>query len=307
MEDVKNKNQVSKMETDDNIKYVVMPEEFRKAPVRKGINKKILIIAGAGIAAIVIVAVAVFVFWPPKSTPIVKETPPPPPAETSAPPEPELSPTSTPPGGLLQEKPTSTEEEKKPELVVAPAGLPQGQDSDADGITDKEEAIYQTDTSRPDTDNDGYLDGNEIFNLYNAASLAPAGILESGIVKLWRSASGGYQIYYPRLWTPEPDAAGYEASFKSQETEGIDIKAYETDENMTLRSWYITKFPDGDVNGLQTFTSKKGLIGLQDANRLNTFIKQGVKVFVITYNLGDADKLWYRRTYDMMLNSLKIE
>ncbi len=40
-------------------------------------------------------------------------------------------------------------------------------DSDNDGLTDDEERIYGTDINNPDTDGDGYLDGQEVKNGYN--------------------------------------------------------------------------------------------------------------------------------------------
>ena len=40
-------------------------------------------------------------------------------------------------------------------------------DSDNDGLSDKDEAVYGTDPKRADTDGDGYLDGDEIKNGYN--------------------------------------------------------------------------------------------------------------------------------------------
>jgi hypothetical protein len=44
-------------------------------------------------------------------------------------------------------------------------------DSDGDGLTDKQEFINGTDPNNPDTNNDGYLDGEEVKAGYN--SLGP--------------------------------------------------------------------------------------------------------------------------------------
>ncbi|MDD5291298.1 MAG: thrombospondin type 3 repeat-containing protein [Patescibacteria group bacterium] len=40
-------------------------------------------------------------------------------------------------------------------------------DSDNDGLTDKDEAVYGTDPKKADTDGDGYSDGDEVKNGYN--------------------------------------------------------------------------------------------------------------------------------------------
>jgi len=40
-------------------------------------------------------------------------------------------------------------------------------DSDGDGLSDVLEDVYKTDKNNPDTDGDGYLDGNEVENGYD--------------------------------------------------------------------------------------------------------------------------------------------
>ncbi|MBU1907595.1 fibronectin type III domain-containing protein, partial [Patescibacteria group bacterium] len=64
--------------------------------------------------------------------------------------------------------------------TLPPAGL----DSDSDGITDLEETLFGTYTRNPDTDGDGFLDGNEVFHLYNPAGNAPVRLLDSALVKV---------------------------------------------------------------------------------------------------------------------------
>lgn len=42
-------------------------------------------------------------------------------------------------------------------------------DSDNDGLTNLQEAVYKTDPNNPDTDNDGFKDGDEVKNGFNPA------------------------------------------------------------------------------------------------------------------------------------------
>ena len=50
---------------------------------------------------------------------------------------------------------------------MMPSGIDPSLDSDDDGLTDAMEEIYGTDKNNPDTDGDGYLDGDEIENGYD--------------------------------------------------------------------------------------------------------------------------------------------
>ncbi|MBU4421924.1 hypothetical protein L6259_03240 [Candidatus Parcubacteria bacterium] len=301
-EQSKNKEQIKQAQPDTGVKFTVMPQEFRAISSKVKIPKW-FIFAGAGVGVLIIaVVIGVVVFSGGKEGKIIVEAPEEP---VEAIPETPQEVVTTTPGGLS----TPIEEPVKvPATPEEPVGaLVQGTDSDADGLTDKEEALFQTDTTRPDTDSDGFLDGNEVFNLYNPAAVAPVGLLESGIVRLYRNATEGYNIFYPSLWSTSSTSDTSMVSFLSDDTESINIKVVEAPEAITLRSWYISEYPEKDINKLQSYTNKQGYRGLQDADRLNTYIKEAGKVFIINYSLGGTNKIWYRRLYDMMLNSLKIE
>lgn len=311
MEEDKNKKFKEGIPDLSNIKYTVMPEEFRKKAPKKKINRKILIIGGAVFGLFLLATVIAVVVSRPPETAIITETEAPAEtvaatttAETTADISAETS------GSLFSPATTTAEEETPATAPVVPAEeLAQGTDSDADGLSDKEEAIFQTDTKRPDSDADGYLDGNEVFYLYNPSSIAPAGLLEAGLVRLYRNATWGYQIYYPASWSASSTTDGGMVGYIPAEgAESVAITVKNADANTTLRSWYLSQYPDADINLLQTYTSRKGYQGLQDGNRLNTYIKAGGKVFIVTYDLGSGNTtVWYRRLYDMMLNSLKID
>jgi hypothetical protein len=72
-----------------------------------------------------------------------------------------------------------------PPPPAAPVLPPGGLDSDSDGLTDVEEPLYGTDVRNPDADSDGFLDGNEVFHLYNPAARSSVRLLDSGLVKLF--------------------------------------------------------------------------------------------------------------------------
>jgi len=70
------------------------------------------------------------------------------------------------------------EQSKTPVTGCQPNPNDKNKDSDNDGLTDWEENTWQTDACKPDSDGDGYLDGEEIASGYNPAIPAPNDLLQ---------------------------------------------------------------------------------------------------------------------------------
>jgi len=60
---------------------------------------------------------------------------------------------------------------------AAPQTVKSDVDSDNDGLPDWQEKIYKTDPNNPDTDGDGYLDGEEVASGYDPTKKAPGDAL----------------------------------------------------------------------------------------------------------------------------------
>ncbi len=311
MEDKKNKEPV-KTEADGNIKFTVMPMEFRKVAKKKFLSRKTIIIGGAGLGALVLSVSATLIYMqmttpalPPQvavnvEPPIIAETETPAATTTSEETAPSLS---TPLA-------TSTPENFLVPIIPPVSNLQAGSDTDADGLSDNEEVMYQTDATKPDTDGDGFLDGNEVFTLHSPIAPPPTTLLESGVVKTYRSAPLGYSIWHPSVWSSSSTIDGNKVSFNPANPSDlamINVVVAESAADLGLRTWYASQYPEADINSLQTYVSKGGYQGLQDKEKLNTFIKQDKKIFIISLDLGGEDYVWYRTTYGTMLNSLKIE
>jgi len=67
------------------------------------------------------------------------------------------------------------------------------QDTDHDGLSDNMESIYGTDSNNPDSDGDGYLDGEEIVSGYDPLKAAPDDRLGAHYVITPRPAAGSMQ------------------------------------------------------------------------------------------------------------------
>ncbi len=218
----------------------------------------------------------------PEGTPVINVAPPPPP------PPPVISP---------------PEKEIVPPPVVEEVGPKKGTDTDSDGLTDAEELMYGSNRTNPDSDNDGFLDGVEVFHLYNPAGQAPVRLLDTGSVKIYMNPAYKYQIYVPSPWSIEqvrPD--GSDIKFVDG-SESVEVTIENNPTHLPLVNWYLSLHPEAKPADLETFITKSNLDGVKGPDGLTAYIASDGSVYAITYNLAENNIINYRNTFEMMLNS----
>jgi hypothetical protein len=180
-----------------------------------------------------------------------------------------------------------------------------GIDTDSDGLTDTEEKlVYGTNPRLPDTDEDGFLDGNEVYHGYNPGGTAPGTLLESGLVDEASGSvmAGAYAFYYPSVWDLEESAQ--QMTLDTQTGEGFYITIEEKQENLSLREWVDrTRGPEDTLES----TSKNGLPVIQSQDQLQVYIDLGSVVMRFQYDTGIKARVDYLQTLQMMLNSVDFE
>lgn len=193
-----------------------------------------------------------------------------------------------------------------PPPPAAPVLPPGGLDSDSDGLTDVEEPLYGTDARNPDADSDGFLDGNEVFHLYNPAAKSPVSLLDSGLVKTF-SAPVGWSLLVPMNWTTGLDIPdGSQASIVTGRGEVITLRIEDNPTGASLADWHSARTPGESASSVRPFLTKGGLQGISAGDRLETAFAWGNKVFTVKYGTGGQPFINYRTTLEMMLNSLKL-
>lgn len=177
-----------------------------------------------------------------------------------------------------------------------------GVDSDSDGLTDVEETIvYGTDPHLPDTDGDGFLDGNEVFHRYNPNGTAPADLLGAKLVQVLAASS--YKLLYPTKWTSVPsDKNGFVISTTTGET--FHVESITKDSTQSLADWYVQNVK----NGTPTVTkSKNGYPMLVSSNQLTAYLDLGSIVLTFAYDTATKNTIDYLQTFQMMLNSVELK
>lgn len=182
-----------------------------------------------------------------------------------------------------------------------PAAATPGVDTDSDGLTDTEETIvYGTNPALPDTDGDGFLDGNEVFHGYNPNGTAPGTLVLAGLAQ--SLAANGFSILYPAKWSVlAGEADGYVIS--STTSESIKISAVTKAATLSLSDWYQQIVKDGVLNLAKT---KKGSPLLVASNQLTAYVDLGTSVVTLVYDTSAKPTIDYLNTFQMMINSLEV-
>ena len=191
-----------------------------------------------------------------------------------------------------------------PEVEPLP---PAGLDTDSDGLSDLEEALFGADPRSPDTDRDGFLDGNEVFNLYNPNGRAPAKLMESGLMKEI-NGNIGWSILIPKEWNLKLDTPdGTKATIASKHGETFTIQVEDNPQGIEVIEWYKNQKPDIDESQILIYRSKGGYEGIIGVDLLTTYIAWNGKVFILSYEMNEQPFINFRTAYSMILNSLELQ
>lgn len=189
-------------------------------------------------------------------------------------------------------------------VPVAPALPTMGIDTDNDGLTDVEEALYGTNPTNPDTDGDGYDDGREVINLYNPLGTAPQKLEETNLIKIYTDPTYKYSIFYPSTWIVR--ALDQETvMFTSATGEFVEVLVQDNSQGLPLMDWYLNESPGVSPAEVGTATTKSGMSGIESPNGLTDYFSSGNKIYAIIYNIGIKTELEYKSTFEMMINSFK--
>jgi SepF-like predicted cell division protein (DUF552 family) len=175
-------------------------------------------------------------------------------------------------------------------------------DSDADGLTDSEELLINTNLNSQDTDGDGFTDLGEFFNMYNPAGAGKL-IINPGIEKYTNSLFK-YSLYYIKSWPVETVGGDDSVVFKLDNNQFIQIVVDTNSGQATLEKWYKDKMSLDYINPSQ-YIVKENWEGLKNEDGLTYYLKKSGndKIYVLSYNLGTSNTLNFKGLFEMMIKS----
>lgn len=197
------------------------------------------------------------------------------------------------------------EAEEAAAAALAAAEPTPGTDTDSDGLTDIEERLYGTDERDPDSDEDTFLDGNEVFHGYHPLGNAPSTLLDTGAVKVLDEPTYAYTMYYPSTWSVALARDTSSVTFKSARQAGVSATWKEKEgPNETLAEWFAREESTLSISDMTEMMTKNGYQTLSTSDDRTTYIDLGDAVLVLVYDLGDKTQIEYLQTFQMMVNSV---
>lgn len=190
-----------------------------------------------------------------------------------------------------------------PPLPPAPTLPPDGLDSDSDGLTDTEEAVYVSDSRMPDTDEDGYLDGNEVFNLYAPTVRAPSTLMTQPTMQVV-SSTIGWQTIAPRAWRIESATTTGDVRLYVPSGELFLLRVDANPAKLDAISW-LAQQKGLRADQITTLSSNKYKVPFYlGPDRLTAYVPWEDRVLVISYQLGTQTFVNFRTSFGMVLNAL---
>ena len=176
-----------------------------------------------------------------------------------------------------------------------------------------EELLYNTQATVPDSDNDGFIDSHELFNLYNPAGIAPERLTDAGLAKRFVNATPYvYEILIPTPWQAMPSIEGPMAILISDSGGAriFEIGVIANTQGLSLAQWYGSQNPGapGLTESRAWETNKADLPGLLTPdNSAGYFASESAQfVYAIRFSGVEDNRRIYKKTFEMMLNSFVI-
>lgn len=268
-------------------------------------SRKFMIIGGIILFVVFLGGAGLYYWWKMK-VPAAKVTPP---VVTTVPKTPVITPvtptpTTTPPA-------TTTE----PVVPVKPATfelpskiLALSADMDNDQVSDAAEEVFGSDPGNPDTDNDGYPDGHELFYLYNPNGVEPQKLIDSGAVKKFDSGLFGYSLYYPQNWAVGAvDQEGRQMLFSTLTGENIEVRVFDLEIGQSFSDWFALNLPPEEkLTDYSNFQSRFGAQAKMRSDNLVYFFYTDNRVFAVIYHTNGAEVINYKAVMEITARSFAL-
>ncbi len=178
--------------------------------------------------------------------------------------------------------------------------VPSSQDSDSDGLTDVEETLFGSDSAKPDTDGDSFLDGAEVSGGYDPTAAEGARAVTAGLVKNYTNPTYNYSTIYPTSWIAQATGEeNREIVFSSATGEFVQMLVEANPSGLSPIAWYLSQVPGVQASEIGSVTVGT-LTGAMSIDQSTVYLGSGENIYVITYNVGTRATANFKTTFAMM-------
>lgn len=195
---------------------------------------------------------------------------------------------------------TTSENEEDNIVLIKP------DDTDNDGLFDKEELILGSDSSSPDSDQDGYDDLKEVLGLYNPINTDK--LYANPGINTYRNEYLKYTLLYPKAWRMSVVGDNDSVVFAVGDGSFINLIAQPNIDHKDIVSWVNELLPKADArednvvegeNWRGLFHENQRIFYLTDNNFEN--------IFIFDYSPVSEDSMDYYNIFQVMIKSFVIE
>lgn len=204
---------------------------------------------------------------------------------------------------IAKEEPaTSTPETTASEQDVLKSGI----DSDADGLTDKEEIALTSNPNLADSDGDTYPDFVEFEKLFNPAGIGK--LTDNKNIKKYENTTFGYNFLYPSVWNLSTVGSDESVVIKSEDNQFIQVIVQPNADKETIEAWHKKQFDETEILS-DRLISSVSWDGVKNKDSLIIYLtdKKHNFIFTVTYNPGSSATLDYMNLFNLAVKTFEIK
>ena len=181
-------------------------------------------------------------------------------------------------------------------------------DTDNDGLTDSEEALIGTDFQVIDSDEDTYIDREEINNMYSPLQAGEVRLWDEDFVSYYNNSEYNYRVLYPAGWLIQPldEDKPNDLMISSNQNEFVNILVEEKLSSETLEEWYLDKAPSVLLGSLKQYSNYSDLDVLESPDGFTAYLQKENQVYIINYNIGLKEEANFPAIFAMIINSFEF-
>lgn len=193
------------------------------------------------------------------------------------------------------------------DTLLIPALLPiNSADVDQDGLTDAEEEFFSSDPGNRDSDQDGYLDGLEVRNLYSPQGFAPIKIIDSGFVREYTNPRWNYRLYYPVAWELDAvDAQQRQVLISTITADYVDVQVFDKRPGETITTWFARVVRGMRFQELREEQTRFKQTVLVRPDFGVAFFDSPGRVYALVYRPGTGNAISYPHIAEMIIQSFR--